>query len=85
MREAMSADVLYCFENENARIVSEKMGHWWVRRLPVVSPDKKLLGTVSLGDLTLPKTPRHKAKRVSARRRGQTAEGGRRAMGAAAA
>ena len=51
VRQAMSSDVLYCFEDESAEDVSEKMGDWWVRRLPVVSRDKRLVGTVSLGDL----------------------------------
>jgi CBS domain-containing protein len=50
--EAMSADALYCFENESVEEVSEKMSCWWVRRLPVVSDDKRLVGIVSLGDLT---------------------------------
>jgi CBS domain-containing protein len=51
VRQAMSADVLYCFEDESVDDVSQKMGGWWVRRLPVVSQDKRLIGTVSLGDL----------------------------------
>jgi CBS domain-containing protein len=50
--QAMSSDVLYCFESESVEEVSEKMRSWWVRRLPVVSCDKRLIGTVSLGDLT---------------------------------
>jgi CBS domain-containing protein len=50
--QAMSSDVLYCFEDESVEDVSEKMGEWWVRRIPVVSTDKRLIGIVSLGDLT---------------------------------
>jgi CBS domain-containing protein len=50
--QAMSSDALYCFENEDIEDVSEKMGNWWIRRLPVVSGDKRLIGTVCLGDLT---------------------------------
>jgi CBS domain-containing protein len=50
--QAMSPDVLYCFESESVEEVSEKMRGWWVRRLPVVSQDKRLIGIVSLGDLT---------------------------------
>ena len=49
--EAMSTDLLYCFESESAEAVSRKMGDWWVRRLPVVSQDKRLIGMVSLADL----------------------------------
>jgi len=79
--QAMSADVLYCFANENAAIVSEKMGDWWIRRLPVVNPDKQLLGSVSLGDLTPLKPPRHKAKVASSPRRAQRTASGRRSAG----
>ena len=50
--QAMSTDLLYCFESESAEEVSRKMGDWWVRRLPVVSQDKRLIGMVSLADLT---------------------------------
>lgn len=55
VRQVMSPDVLYCFADEYVDEVSEKMGDWWVRRLPVVNQDKRLLGTVSLSDL-LPST-----------------------------
>jgi CBS domain-containing protein len=51
VRQAMSADLIYCFESESAEAVSRKMGDWWVRRLPVVSQDKRLIGMVSLADL----------------------------------
>ena len=51
--QAMSLDVLYCFESESVKEVSEKMRGWWVRRLPVVTCDKRLIGVVSLGDLAL--------------------------------
>ena len=51
VRQAMSTDVLYCFADESAKEVSLKMDDWWVRRLPVLSRDKRLLGAVSRGDL----------------------------------
>jgi CBS domain-containing protein len=50
--QAMSTDLLYCFESESAEDVSRKMGDWWVRRLPVVNQDKRLIGMVSLADVT---------------------------------
>jgi CBS domain-containing protein len=53
VRQAMSPDVLYCFEDEDVFDVSQKMGEWWVRRLPVVNQDKRLVGIVSLGDLAV--------------------------------
>ena len=53
VRQAMSPDVLYCFEDEDVAEVSQKMGEWWVRRLSVVNQDKRLVGIVSLGDLAV--------------------------------
>ena len=50
--EAMSSDVLYCFESESVEEVSEKMRGWWVRRLPVVDAGRPI-GVVSLGDLAI--------------------------------
>jgi CBS domain-containing protein len=38
---------------ERSAEVSQKMGGWWVRRLPVVDQDKHLVGIVSLGDLVV--------------------------------
>jgi CBS domain-containing protein len=78
--QAMSSDVLYCFESESVEEVSEKMRGWWVRRLPVVSCEKRLIGIVSLGDLTSlkgklrtkrssQKAPSRAAKRSRATRR----------------
>jgi CBS domain-containing protein len=52
VRQAMSSDVLYCFENENVGDVSQKMGDWWVRRLPVINRERRLIGMVSLADVT---------------------------------
>ena len=77
VHQAMSADVLYCFDTESARSVLTKMRDWWVRRLPVVGPDKRLLGTISLGDLTpLEAAARKvKAKRGSRPRRAQPGRG----------
>ena len=55
----MTTDLLYCFENESADDVAQKMAEWWVRRLPVVNHEKRLIGMVSLADLTaLNATPR---------------------------
>jgi CBS domain-containing protein len=52
-REAMSSGVVYCFEDEAVEDVLEKMGGQQIRRLPVVNRDKRLVGVVSLGDLSL--------------------------------
>ena len=69
VRQAMSSDVLYCFENEHVGDVSQKMGDWWVRRLPVINRDRRLIGMVSLADVTAPKpAPRPKQLGMPRRR-----------------
>ena len=53
VRGVMSGTVHYCFEDEQAEAVAQKMGQWHVRRLPVLNHDKRLVGIVCLGDLTI--------------------------------
>lgn len=48
----MSDEVLYCFEDQDTDEVADSMGKLQVRRLPVVNRDKKLVGMISLGDLS---------------------------------
>ena len=50
--DVMSREILYCFEDEEAARVAENMSQQKVRRLPVVSRDKRLVGIVSLGDIS---------------------------------
>lgn len=52
VREAMSDQVLYCFEDQSTDEVAANMGENQVRRLPVVNRDKRLVGIVALGDLS---------------------------------
>jgi CBS domain-containing protein len=51
VREVMSQEVKYCFEDEDLEHVAKNMGDIQVRRLPVVNRDKRLVGIVSLGDV----------------------------------
>lgn len=53
VRDVMSADVKYCFEDETIEDVARNMGSIQVRRLPVLNRDKRLVGIVSLGDLAV--------------------------------
>jgi CBS domain-containing protein len=53
VREVMSKEVLYCFDDQEIEEVARNMGDVKVRRLPVVNRDKRLVGIVSLGDLAL--------------------------------
>jgi len=50
VREVMTDEVKYCFDDEDLDHVVRNMGELQVRRLPVVSRDKKLVGIVSIGD-----------------------------------
>ncbi len=52
-RDAMSPGIRYCFEDDSVDSVLENMGDQQIRRLPVVNRDKRLVGVVSLGDLSL--------------------------------
>ena len=53
VREAMTPEVRYCFEDEDLDDVVQNMGENKVRRLPVMSRDKRLVGIVSFGDVAL--------------------------------
>jgi CBS domain-containing protein len=51
VREIMSGEVLYCFDDEELTHVSRNMSDMKVRRLPVVNRDKRLVGVISFGDV----------------------------------
>ncbi len=53
VEEVMSSGILYCYEDQTLADVAENMGDVQVRRLPVVSREKRLVGILSLGDLAL--------------------------------
>ena len=53
VREAMTSDIHYCFDDENVEDVAAKMSESQVRRMPVVSRDgQRLVGIVALGDIS---------------------------------
>ena len=51
-RDIMSPEILYCREDQDVNEVLRNMGEQQIRRLPVVNRDKRLVGVVSLGDLS---------------------------------
>jgi len=51
VRDIMSAEVRYCFEDDDSKDVLRNMSDLQVRRLPVLSRSKRLVGIVSLSDL----------------------------------
>ena len=52
VRDIMSRQVLYCFDDEDIDHVARNMGDQQVRRLPVVNRDKRLVGIVSIADIS---------------------------------
>ena len=65
IREVMSEEVLYCFDDQELEDVTRNMADIKVRRLPVLNRNKHLVGIVSLGDLSKKQEPAVTAKAVS--------------------
>src|SRR5215471_14764207 len=53
VRDVMTTDVKYVYDDESVADVSRNMSQLQVRRLPVLNREKRLVGIVSLGDLAL--------------------------------
>ncbi len=50
VRDVMTKDVKYCFDDEDLDHVVANMGQNKLRRMPVVDRDKRLVGVVALAD-----------------------------------
>ena len=57
VRDVMSSDVKYCFDDEDVDDVIHNLGALQLRRLPVVNRAKRLVGVVSLADAALKADP----------------------------
>ena len=53
IRDVMSSQIRYCFDDQELEDVAANMADIKVRRLPVVNRDKRLVGILSLGDLAI--------------------------------
>lgn len=53
VRDFMSRDVFYCYEDQTDEDVMKNLGDKRIRRLPVLNREKRLVGILSLGDLAL--------------------------------
>ena len=51
VRDVMSAEVKYCFEDDEIDDLAQNMAAEQIRRLPVLNSKKRLVGIVTLGDL----------------------------------
>lgn len=53
VRDVMTPEVIYCFEDELVEDAARLMAEKQVRRLVVLNRDKRMVGIVSLGDLAV--------------------------------
>lgn len=51
VRDVMSSEIKYCYDDEDVERVAASMAKIQVRRMPVVNRDKRLVGIVALADL----------------------------------
>jgi CBS domain-containing protein len=64
VREAMTEEIISCFEDQDVQEAARTMQERQVRRLVVLNRDKRLVGIVSLGDLATESGDREKAGAV---------------------
>src|SRR5438552_6402912 len=72
VRDVMTEDVKYCFDDQEVEEVMRNMADIQVRRLPVLNRDKRLVGILSLGDIAIS----HEGKRAGDALRGISQPGG---------
>jgi CBS domain-containing protein len=53
VRQVMSSSPRWCYEDEEIEDVSDQMAEFKIRRLPVLNRQKRLVGMISLGDVSL--------------------------------
>jgi CBS domain-containing protein len=53
VRDCMTSDIAYAFEDEEVEAVLERMKALQIRRLVVLDREKNLVGIVSLGDIAV--------------------------------
>jgi CBS domain-containing protein len=53
VREVMTDEVKYCYEDDDTNDVARNMADIQVRRLPVLTREKRLVGIISLGDMAV--------------------------------
>ena len=66
VRDVMSRDVKYVYDDESLEDAARNMSDLQVRRLPVLNRSKRLVGIVSLGDLAVEKNPESTLGGISA-------------------
>lgn len=66
VREAMSPDVCWCYEDESIESVLKRLGDEQVRRMPVLNRAKRLVGIISMADLSAGAQPQETAATLTA-------------------
>jgi CBS domain-containing protein len=51
VRDVMTGNIKYCYDDEDVREVARNMAELGVRRLPVVNRDKRLVGFIALSNI----------------------------------
>ena len=51
IREAMSQDLVYCYEDQDVQDAAQLMQDKQIRRVPVLNRQERMVGIVSLGDI----------------------------------
>jgi CBS domain-containing protein len=51
VREVLSKEVLYCYEDQELEHVAQSMGLAKIRRVPVLRRDRRVVGMLSLADV----------------------------------
>jgi CBS domain-containing protein len=65
IRDVMTGEVKYCFEDEDVADVAQNMADIQVRRLPVISREKRLVGIIAVADLAAHEDPEVVGEAVS--------------------
>jgi CBS domain-containing protein len=62
VRDILTEEIKYVFEDEDVGEAAQKMAEWQVRRLPVLNREKRLAGILSLGDIAFEGGQAHAGK-----------------------
>ena len=50
-QDAMTAEVVYCFEDQDLEVAARIMGEKKIRRLPVLNREEQVVGIITMGDI----------------------------------
>jgi CBS domain-containing protein len=67
VKEVMTQQIYYCFENDDVEDAAAIMEGKQIRRLPVINSQKRLVGMISLGDLAMRTHDEHLVEEVMER------------------